>query len=429
MPYAVDLFCGAGGFSEGILQEGFDITFSSNRSDMVKATYVNRHEQLGLVEGFDTHFELADIRHLTAEKILREVNKLKYGNIFRKGNIDAFFGGPPCQGFSRLGKRDASDPRNMLFHEYLRLIRDVKPKYVVMENVTGILDMYMLDFPNILSDSKYSGQHLVKDLLKAELEGLDYTLVDVQVLNAANFGVPQRRNRVVFLAYRNDVEPLNYPEPTNENVLVKDALGDLYSQRKYSTSFSKNSMAGRTLSYRTGKPLKCEKITNMELPHHDRAIQERFSLYGEGENNQAALSRLPSKGIDLFEKAPALFWECLFTLNREKVTSCLTRLLRNEGEVSHLNSIVKHISFVNKILAKIALAEFTYQASDYKILLEKLAKRLQINNENAELIWKKLRSELDLAKLKSEYTKKFQEGKIDERMSEALFTKKVFDQD
>lgn len=121
---------------------------------MVKATYVNRHEQLGLVEGFDTHFELADIRHLTAEKILREVNKLKYGNIFRKGNIDAFFGGPPCQGFSRLGKRDASDPRNMLFHEYLRLIRDVKPKYVVMENVTGILDMYMLDFPSILSDSK-----------------------------------------------------------------------------------------------------------------------------------------------------------------------------------------------------------------------------------------------------------------------------------
>lgn len=261
-------------------------------------------------------------------------------------------------------------------------------------------------------------------MLKAELEGLDYTLLDVQVLNAANFGVPQRRNRVVFLAYRNDVEPLNYPEPTNENVLVKDALGDLYSQRKYSTSFSKNSMAGRTLSYRTGKPLKCEKITNMELPHHDRVIQERFSLYGEGENKQAALSRLQSKGIDLFEKAPALFWECLFTLNREKVTSCLTRLLRNEGDVSHLNSIVKHISFVNKILAKITLAEFTYQASDYKILLEKLAKRLQINNENAELIWKKLRSELDLAKLKSEYTKKFQEGKIDERMSEALFTKK-----
>src|SRR5699024_4603801 len=97
-----------------------------------------------------------------------------YGHIFEKGNIDAFFGGPPCQGFSRLGKRDASDPRNMLFHEYLRLIRDIKPKYVVMENVTGILDMYMLDFPSVLSNSKYLGQNLVKDILKHELEGLGY---------------------------------------------------------------------------------------------------------------------------------------------------------------------------------------------------------------------------------------------------------------
>ena len=191
---------------------------------MVKATYVNRHKQLGIIEGKDTHFELADIRNLSAQKILDEVNKLKYGHIFKKGNIDAFFGGPPCQGFSRLGKRDASDPRNMLFHEYLRLIRDIKPKYVVMENVTGILDMYMLDFPSVLSNSKYLGQNLVKDILKHEFEGLGYNLLDVQVLNAANFGVPQRRNRVVFLAYRNDVAPLKYPKPTNKRVSVYDTL-------------------------------------------------------------------------------------------------------------------------------------------------------------------------------------------------------------
>ena len=69
MPYAIDLFCGAGGFSEGILQAGFDILFSSDRSPMVQETYINRHQQLGLEEGVDTHFELADIKELNSERI------------------------------------------------------------------------------------------------------------------------------------------------------------------------------------------------------------------------------------------------------------------------------------------------------------------------------------------------------------------------
>ena len=74
MPYAIDLFCGAGGFSEGILQAGFDIIFSSDRSPMVQETYVNRHEQLGLAQGVDTWFELADIKELTADFIFDKIN-------------------------------------------------------------------------------------------------------------------------------------------------------------------------------------------------------------------------------------------------------------------------------------------------------------------------------------------------------------------
>ena len=78
MPYAIDLFCGAGGFSEGILQAGFDILFSSDRSPMAQETYVNRHRQLGLEEGVDTHFELADIKDLTSERIFEVINNLRY---------------------------------------------------------------------------------------------------------------------------------------------------------------------------------------------------------------------------------------------------------------------------------------------------------------------------------------------------------------
>lgn len=81
---------------------------------MAQETYVNRHRQLGLEEGVDTHFELADIKDLTSERIFEVINNLRYGNIFEPGDIDVIFGGPTCQGFSRLGKRDASDPRNML---------------------------------------------------------------------------------------------------------------------------------------------------------------------------------------------------------------------------------------------------------------------------------------------------------------------------
>lgn len=241
MPYAIDLFCGAGGFSEGILQAGFDIIFSSDKSPMVEETYTNRHKQLGLIEGVDTHFELADIKDLTSDKIFQSINSLKYGNVFEKGTVDVIFGGPPCQGFSRLGKRDAKDPRNMLFHEYLRIIKDIMPRYVVMENVTGILDMQMLDFPSVLDDRIYEGQNLVQYILRNELEELGYILLDVQVLNAADFGVPQQRNRVVFLAYRNDVKPIQYPESKNSfpNVTVYDALGDLYEGKfNYKTDYS-----------------------------------------------------------------------------------------------------------------------------------------------------------------------------------------------
>ena len=423
MPYAVDLFCGAGGFSEGILQAGFNIIFSSDKSSMVKETYINRHKQLGIIEGRDTHFELIDVKDLSAQKIFDEVNKLKYGNIFKKGNIDAFFGGPPCQGFSRLGKRDSSDPRNMLFHEYLRLIKGVRPKYVVLENVTGILDMYMLDFPSVLNNSKYLGQNLVKDILKRELEGLNYNLLNVQVLNAADFGVPQRRNRVVFLAYRKDVTPLKYPKPAHNKVSVYDALGDLYSDNPYSTEYSKESIVGRTPNYKTGIPIRREKITNMELPHHDIVVQERFSLYEEGENKKGALSRLRISGIDLMKNTPALFWSSLFNLNEQVIADELKKILQKEN-FKNIDHIFKNFTFINKLLANIALADEKHQKREYDFQLNKLAKRLQINLERTKSIWKKLSKAIQIEKISISYNQKMKEGKINDTEGESLFTKK-----
>lgn len=140
MAYAIDLFCGAGGCSEGLIQAGFDILFSSDISDMVEVTYRNRHEQLGLIQGKNTWFERSDIRELTGKKIKECISKLQIFQGKKIPEIDLMIGGPSCQGFSRAGRRDKSDPRNILFGEYVRVISEVKPKYIVLENVEGFVD-------------------------------------------------------------------------------------------------------------------------------------------------------------------------------------------------------------------------------------------------------------------------------------------------
>ena len=122
--YAIDLFCGAGGMSEGIIQAGFHILFSSDINVDVQKTYMNRHEQLGLIQGYNTYYHRGDVRELNGNFIWDCINNLTFfdeNHIERPNQIDAIFGGPPCQGFSRAGKRNSDDPRNMLFREYLRV--------------------------------------------------------------------------------------------------------------------------------------------------------------------------------------------------------------------------------------------------------------------------------------------------------------------
>lgn len=131
MPYAVDLFCGAGGCSEGLIQAGFHILFSSDISDMVEVTYKHRHEQLGLIQGKNTWFERSDIRDLTGDDIRKHIMALEIFRGKEMPEIDLVIGGPSCQGFSRAGRRDKSDPRNMLFGEYVRVINEIKPKYII----------------------------------------------------------------------------------------------------------------------------------------------------------------------------------------------------------------------------------------------------------------------------------------------------------
>lgn len=359
-PLAVDLFCGAGGMSEGLIQAGFHIVFSSDINEQVKSTYTNRHEQLGLIQGYNTHFEREDIRKITGSFIIDKVNELEvFMNNNEKVHIEAIFGGPPCQGFSRAGKRDPNDPRNMLFKEYLRVISELRPDYVVMENVEGFMDTILYDFHG-LDNRIYNGDNLIVNILLKEFSELGYLTLEPQLLDSSDFGVPQKRNRAIFIAYLPTVKRPSYPVPTfaeNNKVTIREAISDLIIdpsiKRKFNTKlseFQKQSRIGRTPTVE-GETIKGSKIVkNKDLSNHSNIIIERFSLYDVGEDTQALRRRIKNEGIDLTGK------KCLIEMIIDQV-----------DEFEDVIDIIKH-----------------FQAGDAKselieILLTKKNNRLKLN--------------------------------------------------
>ena len=313
MPYAIDLFSGAGGMSEGIIQAGFHILFSSDINEAVQKTYVNRHKQLGLIQGVNTHFELADIKDLTGDSIRDSIADLDIFENKEIPHIDAIFGGPPCQGFSRAGRRNPNDPRNRLFKEYVRVIGEVQPDYVVLENVAGFCDMKLYDFEG-LQGNNYDDM-VIPDILKEELNLIGYDILEPRILNAANYGVPQRRNRIIIMAYKKGMKPPSYPKPThdeNNMVSLQDAIGDLIGNQRIKddvnpvlTQYQLDSINGRTPDV-NGKPIASKMILNNDLSRHLQLIKERFSLFEEGETGTNLRNRIITEGIDLSDKPTIL---------------------------------------------------------------------------------------------------------------------------
>lgn len=190
-PVAVDLFAGAGGLTLGFEQAGFDV-LTSVEYDAVHAA----------VHQFNfprTETICADVTRLTSERLMDAAKRgwAKHGRRGRLPEIDAVFGGPPCQGFSSIGKRLVDDHRNQLVFHFLRLIDGVRPKHFVMENVPGMLV------------GGHSGilQGLIREFL-----AIGYKVaLPVQVLNAADYGVPQDRRRLFLLGARADQSLPQYP--------------------------------------------------------------------------------------------------------------------------------------------------------------------------------------------------------------------------
>ena len=323
MPYAIDLFCGAGGCSEGLIQAGFHILYSSDISDMVEVTYRHRHEQLGLIQGENTWFERADIKNLTGEMIRNSISNLDIFKGKKLPDIDLIIGGPSCQGFSRAGRRDKSDPRNMLFGEYVRVISEIRPKYIVLENVEGFVDMQFVGYKG-LSGTEYPDGSVTPYILRNELKEIGYSTLDPKILNAADYGVPQRRNRIIFIGYRNDVKAPKYPKPLltpDKYLTIKDAIGDLIVDKSVkekinprARKYQKESRLGRTPDT-AGNPIASKgELPNCELPGIHDLISERFSLFKQGETGTMLKKRILEEGIDITDK-PVLTEYCAHQLD------------------------------------------------------------------------------------------------------------------
>lgn len=198
---AIDLFCGAGGLSEGFRQAGFHVLAGQDYDQQAGATFAATHPETTFVGG--------SIQDVTPQKLLKAAG-------VKRGEIDVIVGGPPCQGYSVYNhQRGENDPRAGLFREYLRIVEGIQPRWLVMENVTGITSI--------------AGGNIVREIFDG-MQGLGYR-VEMKVLKAEEFGVPQERRRVFFLATRTDAEIL-FPEPTHGQglqpfVTVWDAISDL----------------------------------------------------------------------------------------------------------------------------------------------------------------------------------------------------------
>lgn len=200
----LDLFAGAGGLSIGFEKAGFKLIGATDFDKWSCQTLRENHPDIAVMEG--------DILNLSSDDI-----KQALGN----QEVDVIVGGPPCQGFSQLGKRIADDPRNQMLYEFWRVVTDLRPKVFVMENVPQLLKSdQFAEFQDLVANSEYE--------------------IAYKVLLAADYGAPQKRQRAIIIGSR--IGKPTHPKPTHRNPAqpldlfnkhlkpwktVKDAIGDL----------------------------------------------------------------------------------------------------------------------------------------------------------------------------------------------------------
>lgn len=209
----IDLFAGCGGLSLGFIKDGYEVGKAIEFDASIANTYKLNHPEVDV--------------------IVDDIRNIDHSGIFKSGDADVIIGGPPCQGFSMAGARIRhgfiDDPRNYLFKHYFNVVKTVKPKVFVMENVKGMLTMQggkiFEEIINIFSDSNM-------------IDGAPYN-IHHRVLRVVEFGIPQKRERLIIVGttikninfdalWDKTIEEIKAEIPLYfETVTVQDAIGNL----------------------------------------------------------------------------------------------------------------------------------------------------------------------------------------------------------
>ena len=265
----IDLFCGCGGFSYGLEQAGHQCLLGVDFNAEAIATFQKNHKSaIGL--------------NLDIGKLSKSMLK-KYIDI---NEVDMVVGGPPCQGFSTVGKGDASDARNSLFKQFVRVVKLTEPKVIMFENVTGILAK--------------KNEKTLKNIF-ASFERLGYH-IEAQVLSADDYRVPSRRRRAIIIGVRGG-KPV-FPKKSSRTISVKEAFknlnGKLYNHN-IELAEIKNKLDKERLSFiPQGRGIRYEKDEKQFLPKRLRYNVDWAEL-AENRFRQTRLQRIP-----LDEPAPTI---------------------------------------------------------------------------------------------------------------------------
>jgi DNA (cytosine-5)-methyltransferase 1 len=255
-PIIVELFCGCGGTSLGFEMAGFEVAVGCDIHIPSIKTFKINHPNVSTI--------LGDIRKIKPSVIL---------NLLQGREVDVLIGGVPCQGFSLNNrKRHENDERNLLYKEYIKFVKALKPKAVFLENVSGM---------------KSTGNFV--ETIEKDLSSASGMKVKSKLLFAPDYGVPQSRTRLVFLGVRglanfnfDEIIKTHGPTTTKPYVTIKDAIGELpILNANESSEFYNNEPKSEYQKFMR-KKIKNDILTNHKAPNHPQEVIDKIKNTSPG---------------------------------------------------------------------------------------------------------------------------------------------------
>lgn len=249
----LDLFCGCGGISCGYNLAGFKIIGGVDFNEDAVKTFQHNFKEAKV--------KCTDITTVTDEQIINDYS-----------GVDVIVGGPPCQGFSTANRwqKEMDDPRNKLFFEYIRFVKLLRPKVIMIENVRGLLTR----------DNGYA-----KERINTILSNEGYNL-NMTVLDASDYGVPQNRKRAIIIGIRKDYKNIVFDFETiikKSKVTVEDAIGELYAFEDFKGEEMRFTIPAST-PFRKYLRRKDGLLLDHEARYPAEIVQKRISFVPQGGN-------------------------------------------------------------------------------------------------------------------------------------------------